>query len=84
MKWMQLRILETKVGTVSRLFQHHEPRPQIIYFPDDAGGIWQRVLGALLNEMDGVASRSGAPLYILACTNRPDLLDPALLRPGWC
>jgi SpoVK/Ycf46/Vps4 family AAA+-type ATPase len=44
------------------------------------GGMGQRVLSQLLNEMDGVSARSG--VLLLACTSRPDLLDPALLRPG--
>ena len=36
--------------------------------------------GALLVELDGFDSRSG--LVILAATNRPEILDPALLRAG--
>lgn len=44
------------------------------------GGLGQRVLSQLLNEMDGVSARSG--VLLLACSSRPDLLDPALLRPG--
>jgi cell division protease FtsH len=47
-----------------------------------AGGNDEReqTLNQLLVEMDGFAATSG--LIILAATNRPDVLDPALLRPG--
>ena len=47
-----------------------------------AGGNDEReqTLNQLLVEMDGFDSTSG--LIILAATNRPDVLDPALLRPG--
>ncbi len=40
----------------------------------------QQTLNQLLSEMDGVDSSKG--LLILAATNRPEILDPALLRPG--
>jgi transitional endoplasmic reticulum ATPase len=40
----------------------------------------ERVIGQFLAEMDGVEELHG--VLILAATNRPDVLDPALLRPG--
>ncbi|MCD8224426.1 MAG: ATP-dependent zinc metalloprotease FtsH [Clostridiales bacterium] len=40
----------------------------------------QQTLNQLLSEMDGIDSSKG--LLILAATNRPEVLDPALLRPG--
>ncbi len=40
----------------------------------------EQTLNAMLVEMDGLESRSG--VIVLAATNRPDVLDPALLRPG--
>ena len=39
-----------------------------------------RVLAQLLTEMDGVESLAG--VTVVAATNRPDMMDPALLRPG--
>ncbi|GHV03241.1 ATP-dependent zinc metalloprotease FtsH [Campylobacterota bacterium] len=40
----------------------------------------EQTLNQLLAEMDGFASTE--PIIILAATNRPEILDPALLRPG--
>jgi transitional endoplasmic reticulum ATPase len=40
----------------------------------------QRVVSQILTEMDGMEALYG--VVVLAATNRPDMLDPALLRPG--
>ena len=40
----------------------------------------EQTLNAMLVEMDGLESQEG--VIVLAATNRPDVLDPALLRPG--
>lgn len=47
----------------------------------DAGGAMDRIVSQLLVEMDGV-DRGGGDVFIVAATNRPDMLDAALLRPG--
>ncbi|XP_049827449.1 nuclear valosin-containing protein-like isoform X1 [Schistocerca gregaria] len=44
------------------------------------GGASMRVVNQMLTEMDGVESRRG--VFLLAATNRPDIIDPAVLRPG--
>ncbi|KAK3838807.1 MAG: ATPases of AAA+ class, SpoVK, putative cell division [Linnemannia gamsii] len=48
----------------------------------DGGGdsVQERVLSTMLNEMDGVENATG--VLIVAATNRVDLIDKALLRPG--
>jgi len=43
-------------------------------------GASERVISQLLTEMDGIEGREG--VIVLAATNRPELIDPALLRPG--
>lgn len=48
----------------------------------DSGGVMDRVVSQLLSEIDGVESYSGSSVFIIGATNRPDLIDPALLRPG--
>jgi transitional endoplasmic reticulum ATPase len=45
-----------------------------------AGATVERMVAQLLTEMDGITQPGG--LVVLAATNRPDLIDPALLRPG--
>merc|ERR1712012_426185 len=67
-------------------------KPAIIFFDeiDAVGGsrggsggggkVGDRVLAQLLTEMDGVETLTG--VTIVAATNRPDMMDQALLRPG--
>jgi len=46
----------------------------------DAGGASDRVINQLLTEMDGMGSKKN--VFIIGATNRPDIIDPAILRPG--
>jgi cell division protease FtsH len=76
------------------MFQQAQGRAPCIVFIDEldalgktrgssiVGGHDEReqTLNALLVEMDGFTSNSG--VIVLAATNRPETLDPALLRPG--
>ncbi|XP_075845453.1 nuclear valosin-containing protein-like isoform X4 [Microtus pennsylvanicus] len=47
---------------------------------DRETGASVRVVNQLLTEMDGLETRQ--QVFILAATNRPDIIDPAILRPG--
>ncbi|KAG8626148.1 hypothetical protein KVT40_006549 [Elsinoe batatas] len=48
---------------------------------DEAGSeASARVVNTLLTELDGLSSREG--IYVIAATNRPDIIDDAMLRPG--
>jgi transitional endoplasmic reticulum ATPase len=42
--------------------------------------VTERVVDTLLTEMDGLSEMKN--VFVLAATNRPDIIDPALLRPG--
>jgi len=43
-------------------------------------GVTERVISQLLTEMDGIITL--ADVVVIAATNRPDIVDPAILRPG--
>jgi SpoVK/Ycf46/Vps4 family AAA+-type ATPase len=45
-----------------------------------SSGVTDRVVNQLLTHLDGVEARHG--VFVLAATSRPELVDPALLRPG--
>jgi len=46
----------------------------------DAGGASDRVINQILTEMDGMGKKK--MVFIIGATNRPELLDDALMRPG--
>jgi cell division protease FtsH len=79
---------------VRDLFQQAETRAPCIVFIDELDALGkvrvqspigsheerEQTLNQLLAEMDGFDARKG--VIIMAATNRPEVLDPALLRPG--
>merc|ERR1712127_1092799 len=46
----------------------------------DGGGASDRVINQVLTEMDGMGAKKN--VFIIGATNRPDIIDPAVLRPG--
>ncbi|KAK2467125.1 hypothetical protein APHAL10511_001383 [Amanita phalloides] len=81
-------------ANVRKIFQRaRDASPCVIFFDEldsiapkrgshgDSGGVMDRIVSQILAELDGVASTDGN-VFVLGATNRPDLLDPALLRPG--
>jgi len=46
----------------------------------DGGGASDRVINQILTEMDGMGAKKN--VFIIGATNRPDIIDPAILRPG--
>ena len=84
-------------ANVRRVFQRaRDARPCVVFFDEldsvapkrgahgDSGGVMDRIVSQLLAELDGIASSSSSSgdVFVIGATNRPDLLDPALLRPG--
>lgn len=82
-------------ANVRRVFQRaRDARPCVIFFDEldsvapkrgnhgDSGGVMDRIVSQLLAELDGMSSGAGGDVFVIGATNRPDLLDPALLRPG--
>ena len=78
---------------ISRLFQRaRQVAPTVVFIdevdslaPERGGGlgepaVTERVVNTLLAEMDGLEELRG--VVVIGATNRPALLDPALLRPG--
>ena len=78
---------------VRRLFKEARRHPSCIIFIDELDAVGrsrggsslsheerEQTLNQLLVEMDGFESHQG--IVVVAATNRPDILDPALLRPG--
>ena len=77
--------------SVRDLFERAQAaKPCILFFDEfdslvpkrghDSTGVTDRVVNQLLTQLDGAEELSG--VYVLAATSRPDLIDPALLRPG--
>jgi ribosome biogenesis ATPase len=90
-------LLDKYVGeserAVRKVFERaRSSSPCIVFFDEldslcpkrgsDSGGgnVSERVVNQLLTEMDGLDSRRS--VFVIAATNRPELIDPAMLRPG--
>ncbi|XP_041789279.1 peroxisome assembly factor 2 isoform X1 [Chelmon rostratus] len=70
----------------------HSAAPCVVFFDEldslapsrgrsgDSGGVMDRVVSQLLAELDALHSSVG--VFVIGATNRPDLLDQSLLRPG--
>ncbi|KAJ8907325.1 hypothetical protein NDN08_007439 [Rhodosorus marinus] len=68
-------------------------RPCVVFFDEldalapsrgrgaDSGGVSDRIVSQLLAEVDGLDS-NGGEVFVIGATNRPDLIDTGLLRPG--
>ncbi|KAK9448935.1 P-loop containing nucleoside triphosphate hydrolase protein [Limtongia smithiae] len=82
-------------ANVRRVFQRaRDARPCVVFFDEldsvapkrgnqgDSGGVMDRIVSQLLAELDGMSSVSGEGVFVIGATNRPDLLDSSLLRPG--
>lgn len=78
-------------AAVRKVFQRARSSvPCVIFFDeldalvprrDDSGSeASARVVNTLLTELDGLSLRAG--IYVVAATNRPDMIDDAMLRPG--
>lgn len=81
-------------ANVRKVFQRaRDAAPCVIFFDEldsiapkrgihgDSGGVMDRIVSQLLAELDGAATMA-ASIFVIGATNRPDLLDSALLRPG--
>jgi len=67
-----------------------EASPCVVFFDEmdaatpargrDMSGVTDSIVNQILSEMDGIGSAEG--VIVIGATNRPELLDPAILRPG--
>ncbi|KAF2270486.1 peroxin 6 [Lojkania enalia] len=84
-------------ANVRRVFQRaRDARPCVVFFDEldsvapkrgnqgDSGGVMDRIVSQLLAELDGMSDggEGAGGVFVIGATNRPDLLDQALLRPG--
>lgn len=78
---------------IRKLFQRAKTTsPSVIFFDEldslapnrgqagDSGGVMDRMVSQILAEMDGIGK--GESVFVIGATNRVDLVDPSLLRPG--
>jgi len=89
-------VLSKWVGESERIIkeifrQAHEKKPSIVFFDEiealftvrgmmDTSGVHKNIIAQILSEMDGLIKLHD--VFVIGATNRADLVDPALLRPG--
>src|SRR5881396_3686890 len=89
-------VLSKWVGESERIIkeifrQAHEKKPSIVFFDEiealftvrgmmDTSGVHKNIIAQILSEMDGLVELHD--VFVIGATNRADLVDPALLRPG--
>eukprot|EP00803_Ostreobium_quekettii_P000394 evm.model.scf_50.5 EVM.evm.TU.scf_50.5 scf_50:124092-132107(-) len=91
-------LLNMYIGESERLVREtfaraRRARPCVVFFDEldalapsrgaagDSGGVMDRVVSQFLAELDGMTD-DNTDIFIFGATNRPDLIDPAVLRPG--
>lgn len=93
LKAVQVLVSLGCVLTVRFVLQARQAAPCVLFFDEldsiakarggnvgDGGGAADRVINQILTEMDGMSSKKN--VFIIGATNRPDIIDPAILRPG--
>ena len=89
-------VLSKWVGESERIVkeifrQAHERKPSIVFFDEiealftvrgtmDTSGVHKNIIAQILSEMDGLVELHD--VFVIGATNRADMVDPALLRPG--
>ena len=89
-------VLSKWVGESERIIkeifrQAHEKAPSIVFFDEiealftvrgmmDTSGVHKKIIAQILSEMDGLVELHD--VFVIGATNRADMVDPALLRPG--
>ncbi|CAG2100250.1 unnamed protein product [Medioppia subpectinata] len=87
---LNMYVGESERAVRSVFIRARNSRPCVVFFDEidalcpkrsdsESSNASSRVVNQLLTEMDGLESRN---CFLLAATNRPDIIDPAILRPG--
>ncbi|MCY0862889.1 MAG: AAA family ATPase [Metallosphaera prunae] len=88
---MNMWVGETERAIREVFKRARQASPTVVFFDEidaiatvrgsDPNKVTDRALSQMLTEMDGVSSRKERVIF-MAATNRPDIVDPALIRPG--
>lgn len=91
---MSMYIGETESNIRELFAQARLSQPSILFFDEldslatargqdgDSGGVTDRIVAQLMVELDRISEDASSNVFVIGATNRPDLLDPALMRPG--